>query len=424
MTEDISTLVESTYSSVAIHTLSPQVDLRKAPRQDYLYVFESEFVSNVFRREVGAPTLSLLEWSRRCIEGYSSGRYLPYPEYSVILYFIDTEKGYDVARKLDIGIRRNIFTYYDMTPSRQSIIQTRKLHHAGELVNLMKRSGPTLILGSHRFVSSQIRSYTSIDSDPEKTKGLFSVITDSLWLLGLYSYKNIVLTGTLEYATVPYKYIFRPQAVGKYLRQVGIHILVNEYGYELSYSRFDNVIHFLDSKDKLSIQREVLYSFRYPLPPSLSKVIWVWSNMSKPIFPILAFCMFAAFRRNIIFRYPRKNNLQKTTPAEGIVAIINGIVKVTDGQMNDNNKIFEYCKYHDLDFEGLYPIFVAIYLSCLANDIPVGRYDGRRFVELLQLLLKSLNWPSYLTSAMEIYFPCSGKLPDRGTPLVPYSYFV
>ncbi len=423
MSNDITPLVEGTYASISIHIVSPQTNLRASPRNNFLYIFESDLGTEIFRREVRAPCVSLIEWSRRCIDGYTSGKFLPYPEYVSLLYFVDTDEGYDVARKLDIGVKRNIFRYSDKSYTRQRV-QYRKISHVGEIVNLMKKSGPTLIVGSNRYMSSLIRSTIVIDSQPDKIRGLTNTITDSLWILGLYPYKTLILTDTLEYAGVPYRHILKPHIIGRYLSRIGLNVFVNDYAYILSYTRFDNVIRFLDSKDKSSIQREVLYSFRYPLPPNLSRIVWYWSNIGKPIFPILAFCIFAAFRRNIIFRHPRANNLAKDTPAEGIVHIITDVLKITDGQMNDSNKIFEYCKRNDLDFDGIYPIFMAIYLSCLANDIPVGKYDGRRFVELLQTLLRSMNWTTLLTSACEIYFPYTGKLPERCMPLVPYSYFV
>lgn len=431
MTQNIATLVDNTYSYTGLFVISPYTDLRSLPKISCLYVFESDLVSEIFAKVVKAPTMSLFKWTRMCIIGYNEKGYLPYPEYDAILYFIDSSKGYEVVSKLDVGIPRRIFSYVAYAPNTNAP-RTRtetKLMYLNDhksLSNFTRNAKiPMLAISSSWYMNSLIGSRISFQTLPQTIAGNVNSVSDSLWILGVYQYRVILFTSTLEYAGIPYRNSININQLRSQLgKAVTIANYTVEYPYVLSYDRFDSVLNFLTSTNKLNIQREVVYSLRYPLPPHLSKLIWYWSNLSKPVFPLLIFCMFAAFRRNIPYKDYRKNSLSKDTPALGLINMINRIIKVSDGQINDPDIIYKFCSELDIDYDSVYPVLYGTYLVCLANNVPVGRFDGKRFVEVLRELLESLDWESYLTSAMEIYFPTQHDLPIRGYPLVKYSYFV
>jgi hypothetical protein len=433
MTDNIVALVEGTYSPASVHQISPYTNLKVKSQKSWLYVFESDLVSEIFSKVVGSPTMSLFKWSKMSIIGYNQNSYLPYPEYDAILYFVDSSYGYEIATKLDIGTPRRIFTYLPFGTKFEIVSTNSKLMYLNDASSLGKfirgARMPILAISSSWYINLLVGNYTfdkSFQTLPPTISKEVNSVSDSLWILGIYRYRAILFTSTLEYAGIPYRNTVDIKQLKSQLGNIPstIATYTPEYPYSLTYNRFDSIIQFLSSTSKLDIQREVVYSLRYPLPPQLSKLIWYWANMNKPVFPLLIFCMFAAFRRNIPFKDYRNNKYSKSTPALGLINMINRIVELSEGQINDPDIVYKFCLESDIDYESVYPVLYGTYLVCLANNLPVGGFKGGKFVEVLRELLESLNWESYLTRDMEIYFPTPHKLPLRGYPLVKYSYFV
>lgn len=296
---------------------------------------------------------------------------LLFDEYSEHIYFIDTPVGANIAELIPSGTSKKVILRYNYSDNllKNNLYDAKKDNKRNGLL-IAPSNYPNKLGGKNSRESSK----SQLDR------------CDSIWKLAFKSYPYIVVVTVVSVLGNIYN---RNRNFLQITKNLGIgHYTVTSNYPETNYNPNYSLQRYLSYSE--SVGKEEIMSTEYMLRHREMILLYNWSGIGKPIFPLLSLLCFSHLNHTLATDFVSES--RNMSPISIWGELFNEIVETSYGLL-DYKSVIQVCeRYPTVNSE--YVVRACRQISYLSkkNKLPVGKFDIIKFENLLYELMTSLGY--------------------------------